>query len=101
MHNAIQDVFVSSRKSFMNKGTNCTKDVMHKYSPEFKFALFCQIFFLLPICINTLYSMSLNIHLKSASQFKQYSEGTHKVVTRKLQVSFIQSKYDTKYKLCP
>ena len=37
MHHAIQDVSVSSRKSFMSKGTNCTKDVMHKYSPEFKF----------------------------------------------------------------
>ena len=69
MHHAIQDVFVSSRKCFMSKGTNCSKDVMNKYYPEFKFSLFCQIFFLLPICINTLYSVSLNIHLKSASQF--------------------------------
>ena len=84
MHHAIQDVFVSSRKSFMRKCKNCTKGVMHKYSPVFKFSLFCQIFFLLPICINTLYSVSLNIHLKSASQFKQYSEGTHIVMTRKL-----------------
>ena len=63
--------FVSSRKSFMSKGTNCTKDVMHKYSPEFKFSLFCQIFFLLPICINTLYSVSLNIHLKVVSEYDQ------------------------------
>ena len=86
MHHAIQSVCVSSRKSFMRKCTNCTKDVMHKYSPEFKFASFCQIFFLLPICITTLYSVSLNIHLKSASQFKQYSEGTHIVMTRKLPI---------------
>ena len=76
----------------MRKCKNCTKGVMHKYSLVFKFSLFCQIFFLLPICINTLYSVSLNIHLKSASQFKQYSEGTHIVMTRKLPVSFIQLK---------
>ena len=50
MHHAIQDVFVSSRKSFMRKCKNCTKGVMHKYSLVFKFSLFCQIFFLLPIC---------------------------------------------------
>ena len=36
--------------------------------------------------------MSLNIHLKSASQFKQYSEGTHIVVTIKLPVRFTQFK---------
>ena len=55
---------------------------MQRYLLALKFPLLCQLFFLLPICFNALYSLSLNMHIKSASQLKHYGEGI--VVTRKL-----------------
>ena len=57
---------------------------MPRYSLAYKFPLFCQLVFLLPILLNVFQLFSLNMHIKSASAFKNYSQGM--VFTRKLPI---------------
>ena len=58
-HHIVWDVFVSPRESFMRKRESHSDYVMYRYSPEFRFPLFCQLIFILPICLNAHFSLSL------------------------------------------
>ena len=84
----------------MRKKENHSDYVMYRYSPGFRFPLFCQLIFILPICFNALFSLSLNMHVKSANQFKQYCNSEGIIVTRKLTViaiHLIEIMYNSKF----
>ena len=57
---------------------------MPRYSLAYKFPLFCQLVFLLPILLNVFQLFSLNMHIKSASAFKKLQSGY--CITRKLPI---------------
>ena len=70
----------------MRKRESHSDYVMYRYSPEFRFPLFCQLIFILPICLNAHFSLSLNMHIKSTNQFKQRCNSEGIIVTRKMPV---------------
>ena len=64
--------------------------ILPRYSLAYKYPHLCQLVFLLPILLNVFQIFSPYMHLKSASEFKQYSQSM--VFTRKLSIGTVRYK---------
>ena len=93
MHHTVWESYICvMKKSHSTRAQPFDGVILPRYSLAYKYPHLCQLVFLLPILLNVfqIFSPYTCMHIKSASEFKQYSQGM--VFTRKLSIGTVRYK---------